>query len=198
MFWLLQVSTEQSVVHYRKHNRQHRNMTPSQKGDSNDIYVCLQIKIQLSSHVKFSWLKYCIVSLFTENECYINYVFFSHIQWILASKLQLVSWCKPTVVKPINSHNYSLMEIITAQSAYFTTNITCWTCTKIQSIYPITLIFWGSFSIYMSLITWKINLALLITYLYLCEYSLYLDLHKEIICHQYTQYVFLKNTRVLM
>jgi hypothetical protein len=55
-----------------------------------DIYVCLQIKIQLSSHVKISSKKYFIVSLFMEYECYINYVFFSHIQWILASKLQLV------------------------------------------------------------------------------------------------------------
>jgi len=41
MFWLLQVSTQQSVVHYHKHNRQHRNMTPLQKGDSSDImFVC--------------------------------------------------------------------------------------------------------------------------------------------------------------
>jgi len=59
-----------------------------------------------------------------EYECYMNYVFFSHIQQILASKLQLVPQCKATVVKPFNSHIYSLMEIISVKSASFTTNIT--------------------------------------------------------------------------
>jgi hypothetical protein len=124
MFWLLRVSTQQSVVHYHKHNRQRRNMTLLQKGDISDIYVCLQIKIQSSSHVKISWMKYCIVCLFMEYECYRNYVFFSHIHRILASKLQFVPRCKATVVKPFNSHIYSLLEIISVKSASFTTNIT--------------------------------------------------------------------------
>ena len=78
---------QQSVVHYHKHNRQHRNTQQTAqeydsltKGDSSDIYVCLQIKIQLASHIKISWMKYRIVSLFMEYGCYINYVFFPHIQ----------------------------------------------------------------------------------------------------------------------
>lgn len=124
------------VVHYCIHiNRQHKNMTPLQKGDSSDIYVCLQIKIKLSRHVNICWMKYCTVNLFMEYGCYIHYVFFSHIQWISTSWLKLVSWRKAAVVRSTNSHTYSLMEIITVQPASFITNITFWTCTKIQSIY---------------------------------------------------------------